>query len=166
MNGPHWSLPGAGRMAAPRGSWGGPEEGVELCSITSCHPLGLPASALLSGAKERLVAVRRSVADQSGKGRETMSWGNKPCKLFSPPPAPARPLQQQMIACRSQKYPQGSHSPHVLLAPTLTIFSLRRIPSPPASSPPHPGHVPNWPRPGQFAYPILLTTLIGSGLTT
>ena len=64
MNGSHWSLPGAGRVAAPRGSWGCPEEGLELCSITPCHPLGLPAGALLSGTRETHRS-KKSVADQS-----------------------------------------------------------------------------------------------------
>ena len=175
MNGSHWSLPGAGRMAAPRGSRGCPEEGVELCSITPHHPLGLPAGALLSGAKERLIAVRRSVADQSGKGRETMSRGNKPCNLFSPPPPLPPPWPgpctmrglpvDPRSPCLPAWYPQGSHSPHVPLSSTLTIFPLLSIQSPCILP------IPSWAC-AQLAYarpiciPILLTTLIGSGLTT
>lgn len=52
-------------MAAPRDSWGCPEEGMELCSVCLHHPLGLPAGALRSEAKERLIAVRRGLPDQS-----------------------------------------------------------------------------------------------------
>lgn len=146
MNGSHWSLPGAGRMAAPRGSRGCPEEGVELCSITPRHPLGLPAGALLSGAKERLIAVRRSVADQSGKGRETMSRGNKPCNLFSPPPPPppaalARPLHHERIACRPQKSLSPSVVPTGKPQPSCTtILNSHYFPPTEHPVPLHPPH--------------------------
>lgn len=41
VNSLHWSLLGWGWMAAPRDSWGCPEEGMELCSVCLHHPLGL-----------------------------------------------------------------------------------------------------------------------------
>lgn len=65
VNSSYWGLPGAGRVVAPRGSRGCPEEGLELRSIPLRHPRGFPTGALGSRAKERLITVRRSVADQS-----------------------------------------------------------------------------------------------------
>lgn len=64
MNSTQWGLPAAGRVAAPGGGRRCPEEGVELGSIPLRHARGLPVGSLGSGAKERLVAVRWSVADQ------------------------------------------------------------------------------------------------------
>lgn len=57
MNGLQRGFPGAGRVAAPRGGWGCPEEGMEFGSIPLCHPRSFPVGAPWSGAKERLITV-------------------------------------------------------------------------------------------------------------
>lgn len=59
---------------------------MEFGSAPLCHTRAFPGGALGSGAKQRLITVRRSVADQSGKGkRNAVSWGNEQTlKTLSP----------------------------------------------------------------------------------
>lgn len=170
MNGSQWGLPGAGRVATPGGSWWRPEESTELCGILLRHPRGPEAGALRSGAKQRLITVRGGVADQSGKGKiNAMSGGDEqPLKtLTALPPIPRHWQQQRRVPCRSQESlspslkpiarPQPSVAP---LSPVSTDFTLRNIHCPCILTQ-FPGMCP---RPGQFAYSILLATWIGSGM--
>lgn len=60
-----------------------------------------------------------------GRG-ENNELGNKPCLFLTLPlPPQLKPLQQQMIACRSRSTHREAHSPQVPLFPKLYCFPGR-----------------------------------------